>query len=1774
MNPRQKRSPRSSSPQDAPSQSEEIKRISDVIRKPSGGRLQGAALVIVLAFLVIITGLVVAFLSSVTNEATATSASAAAVTTHTLADAAVQLTIAQIRDATAGFAHNSDGSLNTASAVAWASQPGAIRTWGTNPYASNGGGAGFAGGATIYKLYSAQVMVDSSGGNPTNDLPTSSLWVSNSAIWTDLNSPVVSSGNTNYPIIDPSMTNTVNGLPVVDGFSIDTSSVSISGVANPAAMPMRWIYVLKNGTLTIPSGGSNNAASFSSNAPSSSNPIVGRIAFWADDETCKLNINTASEGSFWATPSATTVMDLSMALTPPVNKEYNRYPGHPASTSLSPVLWSYFGLTNGGGGQSFTGFLPGNYTNGYNIAETNTGNSILSTVTNYYTNLFTNLTPRYYWGGSASGVSNTLQGINAITNLPSGRLYSSIDELFFAATNPSGAINGRVINPFLSGSTGGGSGVSLGSSGGSARQISALRFFLTTDSRAPEVNPYNLPKLTLWPVPATNAMTANPQSTGGATRTLADQTIAFCSTFGPITSTNTYYFTRYDATSPTNDVSGRNQTLYNYLRNLMNSPVPGYNGSFSASSGSAGSGIKWSALQADQISTLLFDYIRSCINLVDSGSVDITAMTNSSTPYKYSYTYPPTNTVTLSTNNGVGGLTTNVTLQSGTGQVVPVFITNPDGNVTKGIGRFPTIRSGTLWFVARGADQPPVMVHPDHKPIVYLSNGTQISTNVAGVSSIITNYMSNVLLGQGYAKINPMHPWTCPQTNVVGSLTNVVPQLLIGTSPVLADTNYPSIPSARHFTNSSDCAAVYPIFNLNTNNAGNNTRTYPTLNMSNSWIFSTNLTTSNSFSMVDPFPFELHSGRTIYCFYIPRGMRHLCGGGGGGGGTNTNPPIYYYPANLANTNSSKNITHGGLPYLTVQNPKTGGFDLTNANYKDTLTPALQPHQTRMEVLFLPSLANVAPGAVGYCPSFNLTVQNLNTFTVNSTNMGFPSSATITNNTNIVGINGGSLDLTSYGLGADAINNAMANLPTTFASNYPVVSAAAPTGEVNGATFTFGGGTITNAFSTTNASSATVQTIAMNFPNAVFPTPKLPPYVLSPLFPPTNTFSSGLYTNSQGAVGLQTTNGIAGHQYLTFNGANTNPLYTSNGTIDDGVSARYTIGNSWGQNLNVGPSAAIPQEFGVTTNAYNVSWYTNGLKFSIPYTMESVEARYGDLRQIATLSNVPSSFFTTNPFYGYSNSVTVNGWPMYIRNGYSLQEHSTYMNGSIVGTLLPTDASPSSNNWNYLGAPLGNPVFNTAYSVTSNSLVATPSGFDSQKIFFTTNSSANTTLPFTVPTCDFKNATFQAIWQQGGDFDNGYGCFPDGPFINKVDEGYGMFSTNWTYGQYFNPYYTTMYQPSGKTLMSPNRMVPSAIVFGSLPVGFAQMSSVSSPSTNILTNSWLTLQFSPNPNAPSTNFLATRNAASGYSEGGSTATNTIPPDHLLLDFFQMPVVEPYPISDPFSTAGKVNMNYSIAPFNYITRSSAIRGVMKSVMITAIDESYAGMYKYPGNFGTTTYPAGTSYNQLATNSANFYFHYPINPVDTLAQFTNRFGSNDLFHSASEICSIWLYPARQPSSTYPTNNLLPLTNSSGTAITYTSGNSLVKSWWYSNPGTTRKGLTGDNLRERPYGYLYPRLTTKSNTYQIHYRVQTLKQNQFAHASDAYATWVDPSAGGITDKVLGEQRGSAVIERFIDPSNPSIPDFASAVTSSSGGASLSSTNCMDSFYQFRVFNAKQFTP
>ena len=124
--------------------------------------------------------------------------------------------------------------------------------------------------------------------------------------------------------------------------------------------------------LTAPerAGTPGTTATFNgTNLPTQANPIVGRIAFWTDDETSKLNLNTAAgfmpgnppsgytidtyAGSFWDTPRFYTAFDMGqptstgmpkspggggLAICQLLQNEFQRYPGHPATTSLNPVF--------------------------------------------------------------------------------------------------------------------------------------------------------------------------------------------------------------------------------------------------------------------------------------------------------------------------------------------------------------------------------------------------------------------------------------------------------------------------------------------------------------------------------------------------------------------------------------------------------------------------------------------------------------------------------------------------------------------------------------------------------------------------------------------------------------------------------------------------------------------------------------------------------------------------------------------------------------------------------------------------------------------------------------------------------------------------------------------------------------------------------------------------------------------------------------------------------------------------------------------------------------------------------------------------------------------------------------------------------------------------------------------------------------------------------------------------------------------------------------------
>ncbi len=339
----------------------------------------------------------------------------------------------------------------------------------------------------------------------------------------------------------------------------------------------------------------------------------------------------------------------------------------------------------------------------------------------------------------------------------------------------------------------------------------------------------------------------------------------------------------------------------------------------------------------------------------------------------------------------------------------------------------------------------------------------------------------------------------------------------------------------------------------------------------------------------------------------------------------------------------------------------------------------------------------------------------------------------------------------------------------------------------------------------------------------------------------------------------------------------------------------------------------------------------------------------------------------------------------------------------------------------------------------------------------------------------------------GDWDNGVGDCKDGPLINKPDDG-SLWRESATDPPYFNPSnYRVTYS---YTFFSPNRQIPSPVMFGSLPTGVKR---------NL---PWQTLQFRPAPT----------------NHPGLAA----PKDHLLLDFFHMPVVEPYAISEPLSTAGRINMNYQIQPFTYINRDTGIRAVLKSERTLAVPASVAAGYKDNSNPPVNPTPADLRMNLGTTSAMN----------ETLKGFQQKFASNDIFRSASEICDIHLVPDGQ---------------------TYAG----MAAFWNAYP------LTGDNSRERPYATIYPRLTTKSNTFTIHCRVQSL-QRPTTRVNSAPAEF-DTAKG---DKVTGEYRGATIVERYVDPNEPGLPDFANTATFTDPASDL------DKYYRFRVVSTKKFTP
>ncbi len=652
---------------------------------------RGVALILVLAMLVLLSALIVAFMTSATNERSSTVASSSATASRQIADSTVNLVMSQIREATTQAGASSTGGAIPSETAAWASQPGAIRTFtGEQSQAkvTNAAGATYptykAGNSdTVYKLYSSDRMRVSASEYASRDLPDEVDTIEN---WdrdeptkdhVDLNQPVLRQitdaenvVEPRYPIIDPRARFDENDKPtsgsapgIVDGFDmragIQDQTLLLAGGGGKVPylpLPVKWLYVLADGTM-----GAADRATLQ-------NPIVGRTAFWVDDETSKLNINTASEGTYWDTPTASTKMEsgavtsgkalefvagsLSLAASQPVRGEYQRYPGHPATTSLSPVLGWLGGLKP----LKSSDKTP-------ELRDLKDFKEMIYKLTPFIPNgMLTSLggtdnPDRHFTGNELKPPALTYA---------TKRLYTTVDELIFNDERTRGS-----ENPVTQLNT-----VSPKSNGANRLTPEALervRFFLTVSSRAPELNLFGRPRMTIWPV---NAELAR--------RTSFDDLFAFTSTIG----TQPYYFTRSDAKDPVNDFNASNQRMFEYLKSLTGDggkDIPGFGSSFASKYGGAGLTM---GSERDQILTMMLDYMRT-VNLVDTGTSERATTSAKFRPYTPFY--------------GPTGYSDTARPFEWSGQVTPLQVVGASGQVKNmGLGRFVTLSEAALIFYRKG----------------------------------------------------------------------------------------------------------------------------------------------------------------------------------------------------------------------------------------------------------------------------------------------------------------------------------------------------------------------------------------------------------------------------------------------------------------------------------------------------------------------------------------------------------------------------------------------------------------------------------------------------------------------------------------------------------------------------------------------------------------------------------------------------------------------------------------------------------------------------------------------------------------------------------------------------------------------------------------------------------------------------------------------------------------------------------------------------------------
>lgn len=509
------------------------------VRSRSPFHTGGSALVIVLALTALVMVLVLATLSMSREHSQREALVADGLEVDAMAQLPADLVLSQLKRATTQ-AVTPEGER-----LLWASQPGMVRTFGTvvppgqdRPQAK-----------MHYRLYSAPVM-NTVAFDAATEAASLRQWQEQPAGYIDLNAPVpvMHAGQTelHYPIADPAM------LGIVDGYALRSTAPGASTL-QPLPLPAAWIYVLKDGRMVVPSSVDERGARFDAEVVSAMNPIVARIAFWTDDESCKLNLNTASEPDPWDMPMANTLTERGYAMRVPATFEHHRFSEHPAFTSLSVVMKHYGGAHRGN--VQWPASEP------VNPLDANA-----SAWWQKYIGCYQTMVPH---GVLTMSDASTKQE----------RHFTSVDEFYFA---PDRTRNGL-------------------SAGFAMKQddLRESRFLLTTHSSAPELNPFGQPKIALWMMPKE-----------GAQRTLADQRFNECS---KLDAAHEFMFQRASNwLSEANPGSSqnmfddwtqvpRNQALFAWLQRLTTLPVPGAGGRFID---------KYGERSRDQILVSMLDMLR------------------------------------------------------------------------------------------------------------------------------------------------------------------------------------------------------------------------------------------------------------------------------------------------------------------------------------------------------------------------------------------------------------------------------------------------------------------------------------------------------------------------------------------------------------------------------------------------------------------------------------------------------------------------------------------------------------------------------------------------------------------------------------------------------------------------------------------------------------------------------------------------------------------------------------------------------------------------------------------------------------------------------------------------------------------------------------------------------------------------------------------------------------------------------------------------------------